>query len=325
MNVKLKRLAGNSSAKYDTVDTNVTTIARASDLPANFTPTNNNTISINGSTTPVYAWYDTDTTTIYYYTESEKIIMNPNSSSMFYNFKNLSNATSIADWDTSKVTDMSAMFTSAGSNATTFSLDLSSWDTSNVTRMVWMFSYAGYNATTFSLDLSSWNTSNVTDMSYMFYLAGRNATTWSVTIPQKTGDINNTTSAFYGQNSSVYATPPNNKSFTLAAQANSNTTNTTESSNSVNNVEATIQGGSSRNYSVYTTEDVEDTENDDDTGLDTTSTPSRQEPLGEYQSSTTTSTKDTNIIIPILIVAAITLGISTLVFLIYKSLRQEDE
>ena len=325
VNVKLKRLAGNSSAKYDTVDTNVTTIARASDLPANFTPTNNNTISINGSTTPVYAWYDTDTTTIYYYTESEKIIMNPNSSSMFYNFKNLSNATSIADWDTSKVTDMSAMFTSAGSNATTFSLDLSSWDTSNVTRMVWMFSYAGYNATTFSLDLSSWNTSNVTDMSYMFYLAGRNATTWSVTIPQKTGDINNTTSAFYGQNSSVYATPPNNKSFTLAAQANSNTTNTTESSNSVNNVEATIQGGSSRNYSVYTTEDVEDTENDDDTGLDTTSTPSRQEPLGEYQSSTTTSTKDTNIIIPILIVAAITLGISTLVFLIYKSLRQEDE
>ena len=137
--------------------------------------------------------------------------------------------------------------------------------------------------------------------------------------------INNTPSAFYGQDSSVYATPPYSKSFTLASQANSNTTNTTESLNSVNNVEATIQGGSSGNRSVYVTDDAEDTENDDDTGSDTTSTPSRQEPLGEYQSSTTTSTKDTNIIIPILIVAAITLGISTLVFLIYKSLRQEDE
>ena len=159
----------------------------------------------------------------------------------------------------------------------------------------------------------------------MFNSAGYNATTWSVTIPQKTGDIDNTTSAFYGKDSSVRATPPSGKSFTLASQANSNTTNTTESLNSVNNVETPIQGGSSRNYSVYATEDAEDTENDDNTGPDTTSTPSRQEPLGEYQSSTTTSTKDTNIIIPILIVAAITLGTSTLGFLIYKSLRQEDE
>ena len=136
---------------------------------------------------------------------------------------------------------------------------------------------------------------------------------------------NVTVSAFYGKDSSVRATPPSGKSFTLASQANSNTTNTTESLNSVNNVETPIQGGSSRNYSVYATEDAEDTENDDNTGPDTTSTPSRQEPLGEYQSSTTTSTKDTNIIIPILIVAAITLGTSTLGFLIYKSLRQEDE
>ena len=414
VNAKLKRLAGNSSAEWDTEDTNVTTIARASDLPTDFTPTDDNTISINGSTTPVYAWYDTDTTTIYYYTESEKIIMNPDSSYMFYYFSNLSDATSIADWDTSSVTNMYAMFNSAGSNVTTFSLDLSSWDTSKVTSMSYMFngvgynattwsigdlsswdtskvtsmsymlngvgynattwsigdisswdtsnvtdmsdmfsnagynattfsldlsswdtskvtdmssmfSWAGYNVTTFSLDLSSWDTSKVTSMGSMFNSAGYNATTWSVTIPQKTGDIDNTTSAFYGKDSSVRATPPSGKSFTLASQANSNTTNTTESLNSVNNVETPIQGGSSRNYSVYATEDAEDTENDDNTGPDTTSTPSRQEPLGEYQSSTTTSTKDTNIIIPILIVAAITLGTSTLGFLIYKSLRQEDE
>ena len=160
----------------------------------------------------------------------------------------------------------------------------------------------------------------------MFYAAGSNATTWSVTIPPKTGDINNTTSAFYGQDSSVYAIPASGKSFTLAAQTNSNTTSTTESLNSVNNVETPIQGGSSRNYSAYTTEDVGDTENADDTGLDTTSsTPSRQEPLGEYQSSTTTSTEDTNIIIPILIATSITFGVSVLVLLAYKSRQREDE
>ena len=90
-------------------------------------------------------------------------------------------------------------------------------------------------------------------------------------------------------------------------------------------MEAPIQSNSSGNRSVYTAEDAEDTENIDDTSSDTTSAPSQQEPLGEHQNSTTPSTEDTNIIIPILIVASITLGTSVLGFLIYKSLRQEDE
>ncbi|MEE0888185.1 MAG: BspA family leucine-rich repeat surface protein, partial [Candidatus Saccharimonadaceae bacterium] len=182
VNAKLKRLAGNSSAKYYTEDTNVTTIARAYTLPTDFVPTDDNAISIDGSANPVYAWYNTDTTTIYYYTESDKIIMSPSSSYMFYNFRNLSDATSIADWDTSKVTDMSHMFEFDGRNATTWSIgDLSSWDTSKVTDMSSMFSYAGQNATTWSIgDLSSWDTSEVTGMSGMFSGAGQNATTWSI-------------------------------------------------------------------------------------------------------------------------------------------------
>ena len=390
VNTKLKRLAGNSSAEYYTEDTNITTITRASTLPTDFVPTNDNTISMDGSATPVYAWYDADTTTIYYYAESDGIIMNPDSISMFYNFTSLSDATSIADWDTSNVTNMGGMFGSAGYNATTFSLDLSSWDTSNVTNMgsmffdagynattwsigdlsswdtskvtymgamffragynatTWsigdlsswntskvtdmgsMFSFAGYSATTFSLDLSSWDTSKVTDMQYkyMFYYAGSSATTWSVTIPQKTGDIDNTTSAFYGQNSSIYASPPNNRFFTLAAQANSNTTNTTGSLNSVNNAGSPNQDNSSGNRSVYATEDageIENTENDDSTSSDTTSTPSRQEPLGEHQSSAAVDDEGTNIIIPMLIAVSITLGVSVLVLLAYKSRRREDE
>ena len=477
VNIKLKRLAGNSSAESYIEDTNVTAITRASTLPTDFIPTDDNIISVDGSIIPVYAWYDADTTTIYYYTESDEIIMNPDSSYMFRNFTSLSDATSIADWDTSNVTDMHGMFQSAGRNATTWSIgdlsswdtskvtnmsgmfqsagfnattwsigdlsswdtskvtdmngmfhfaghnattwsigDLSSWDTSNVTDMSGMFSDAGYNATTwsigdlsswdtskvtdmnemfcyagynattwsigdisswntsnvtdmswmflgagsnattwsigdlsswdtskvtdmgfmfyssgynattFSLDLSSWDTSKVTDMSLMFYSAGYNATTWSITIPPKTGDIDNTTSAFYGQDSSIYADPPYNRFFTLATQANSNTTNTTGSLNSVNNAGSPNQDNSSRNRSVYTTEDVEEienTENDDSTSSDATSAPSRQEPLGEYQSSNTT--EDTNIVIPILIATSITLGTSALVLLIYKSRRREDK
>lgn len=65
-------------------------------------------------------------------------------------------------FDTSKVTDMSQMF-SRCRNLT--SLDLSCFDTSNVTDMYDMF---GGCISLTSLDLSGWNTSNVTDMNHMF-------------------------------------------------------------------------------------------------------------------------------------------------------------
>ena len=66
----------------------------------------------------------------------------------------------LSSFDTSKVTNMSSMF--SGSAAT--ALDLSSFDTSKVTNMDSMFSYS--NAP--NLNLSSFDTSNVTNMSYMF-------------------------------------------------------------------------------------------------------------------------------------------------------------
>ena len=127
----------------------------------------------------------------------------------------------LSSWNTSSVTKMSSMFAGAGRNATTWSVgDLSSWDTSSVTNMNNMFSHAGRNATTFSLDLSSWNTANVTNMTTMFQYAGYSATTWSVTIPQTNGassnPISNTTANFYGQTTSVTATPDSGRAFTLA-------------------------------------------------------------------------------------------------------------
>ena len=78
-------------------------------------------------------------------------------SGCYRNFKSIEFNDSI---DTSKVTDMSAMF-----EGNTFEkLDLSSFDTSKVTDMSYMFSWS--DATT--LDLSSFDTSKVTDMKWMF-------------------------------------------------------------------------------------------------------------------------------------------------------------
>ena len=113
---------------------------------------------------PVYVWYENDT--IYYYTEAETVKMNTDSSQMFQNLQGLTDISSLANWDTSSVTNMSNMFNWCQSLT---ELDLSSWDTSSVTNMRWMFSSC---ESLTELDLSSWDTSSVTDMEYMFSNCG---------------------------------------------------------------------------------------------------------------------------------------------------------
>ena len=182
MNTKLKKLAGDSSAYAETENTSITALVRSNTLPSGFTPSDENIISYSSSIFPIYAWYDSTDSTIYYYSEATNILMNSDSSYLFHNMKALSELSTISTWDATKVVDMSKMFYFAGYDATTWSVgDLSSWNTSSVTDMSQMFMCAGYDATTWSVgDLSSWNTSNVTSMSNMFYSAGSSAATWSV-------------------------------------------------------------------------------------------------------------------------------------------------
>ena len=66
----------------------------------------------------------------------------------------------IGNWDTSNVTNMSYMFW----GATSFNQPIGNWDTSNVTNMHGMF----WGATSFNQPIGNWDTSNVTDMGLMF-------------------------------------------------------------------------------------------------------------------------------------------------------------
>ena len=66
----------------------------------------------------------------------------------------------IGNWDVSRVTDMSDLF----SGAKLFNGDISKWDVSRVTNMNRMF----MGATSFQGDLSTWDVSSVTDMTKMF-------------------------------------------------------------------------------------------------------------------------------------------------------------
>lgn len=112
-------------------------------------------------------WLDPTDKTAYYYAETEKVYLNTDSGRMFYSrldeqkIRNILEL-DLSNFDTSKVTNMYAMFNGM-SNLTT--LNLSNFDTSKVTKMWVMFS--GMSNLT-SLNLSSFNTSQVTDMSWMF-------------------------------------------------------------------------------------------------------------------------------------------------------------
>ena len=151
--------------------------------PASFVPSEKNTISTSDSQNPIYIDFDNtnDAGIMHFYTKGEQIILPADSSFMFYLLAGLAEIPSIADWNTTNVTNMRAMFYGTGYSATSFSINLSSWDTSNVTDMYRMFWSTGESATTWSIgDLSSWNTTNVTNMNSLFAGAGQNATVWSI-------------------------------------------------------------------------------------------------------------------------------------------------
>ena len=112
-------------------------------------------------------WLDPTDKTAYYYTETEKVYLNADSSKMFYSIDyehKINNILEIdfSNFDTSKVTDMYGMFSSM-SNLTT--LNLSNFDTSKVTNMASMFQNMRSLTT---LNLSNFDTSQVTRMGYMF-------------------------------------------------------------------------------------------------------------------------------------------------------------
>ena len=189
VNKQFKLLAGNTIAENDdsTVieDTNIKSIVRATSLPQNMTMSNNNIISTEESTVPIYAWYDNGT--LYYYTEIEKPLLNEDSSNLFMNLtsvetidlttintKNVENMSlmfiycknlkelDLSKFNTSNVTNMKSMFACCESLE---KLDLTSFDTSKVTNMYALFAQC-YKLK--DLNLSSFNTSKVTNMAGMF-------------------------------------------------------------------------------------------------------------------------------------------------------------
>ena len=144
---------------------NITVVRMADSLPEDFVPSDENTVSAEESKYPIYIFFERkeDAGIMYFYTKGDKVVMNPDSSRLFFGFVNLVDISGLSDWDSSQVTNMYAMF--AGTKNLPDALALKNWNTSNVTNMGFMFS--GDSSMKY-IDVSNWDTSKVTSMAAMF-------------------------------------------------------------------------------------------------------------------------------------------------------------
>ena len=119
----------------------------------------NETWNVSRTKKEIIAWFENDDKL--YIGSNYRIYAPIISNSLFCEYPNLKTIT-FNNFDTSKVTSMSAMFYN---NPKLETIDLSNFDTKNVKNMAMMFAL---NSSLISLDLSNFDTSNVTNMSRMF-------------------------------------------------------------------------------------------------------------------------------------------------------------
>ena len=129
----------------------------------NFT-TSNNTVNVESydSDYEIKIWFDTSNNTAYYYTNSEKIILNSDCQGMFMRFDKMKEL-DLRDFDSSLVENMHTMFYEMRELE---SINLSNFNTSNVRTMYAMFDA---DMSLEKLDVSSFQTNEVTDMRFMFF------------------------------------------------------------------------------------------------------------------------------------------------------------
>ena len=129
----------------------------------NFT-TSNNTVNVESydSDYEIKIWFDTSNNTAYYYTNSEKIILNSDCQGMFMRFDKMKEL-DLRDFDSSLVENMHTMFYEMRALE---SINISNFNTGNVRTMYAMFDA---DMSLEKLDVSSFQTNEVTDMKFMFF------------------------------------------------------------------------------------------------------------------------------------------------------------
>lgn len=100
----------------------------------------------------------------------------------------------VADWDTSNVTNMAAMFSGCAQRSNFQEFHAENWDTSNVTNMASMF----YGANVLRYHISGWDVSNVVTMNGMFWGGAKGADALDGIEAWDTSSCVNMTKMLYG-------------------------------------------------------------------------------------------------------------------------------
>ena len=107
------------------------------------------------------------TGTIYWWSESQNVYLNPDSSKMFYGLPYLADISGLSNLKTNYTNNMDSIFCVVTQNQKLKNFNaLSNWNTENVTNL--KFSFAGYKKLESVEGLTNWNTSKVTNMYGMF-------------------------------------------------------------------------------------------------------------------------------------------------------------
>ena len=186
----LKVAAGNASATYESVNTNITQIRWQETQPTDSIVLSAYNVAKSGRT-PIYAWYDGGT--IKLWSEAKNLSLDGDLSYMFNGFKGLTNVELISNLNaitTSHVTTMEGMFKDC--NRLT-NVDLSQFNTANVTNMSHMFENVN---TMTSINVNALDTGKVTTMEAMF--KGMTALTSLNLSMFKTNNVTNMKSMFDG-------------------------------------------------------------------------------------------------------------------------------
>ena len=158
-NAAIKTLAAGKAKTYSSADSLIKSVQMVNTLPSGSITTKDVSADQDGS---YLAWWDAGTGAINLYSKSGDVILNPNSSGMFYTCSSLATL-DVSKWDTSQVTNMNGMFYKCSSFTT---LNVSNWNTGKVTNMQGMFNGCS-NLTAIYIG-SKWSTNKVIVSNFMF-------------------------------------------------------------------------------------------------------------------------------------------------------------
>ena len=163
LNVRMKILAGNSTAKQWSDDTAITAIQHSDTAPSEDVKADaNSLVSTEDSETPCYMWFEDGT--IKWWSDSNKVIAGENLNYLCSYMQNLTDISGLEDWNTEKVTNIAALF--AGCSNITDINPIAAWNTKNVTKLNNVFESC--SALADFAPIASWNTESVTNINGIF-------------------------------------------------------------------------------------------------------------------------------------------------------------